>query len=128
MSRHLHHDHPERIHERWVGDTIIGKPSVSYAERHAPDATFPHPREAAYLAMRRALLPDSVKEWLKEKAALAARAVLTRPMTAPPTSAPLQRPCLAHLTAAEKHQRKLAQTRASNARKRAERKLWGPNK
>jgi hypothetical protein len=65
---HLHYHHPERVHDRWMGETLQGMPVISYAERHAPGATFPDPREVAYITMRRALLPSSVKEWVEEKA------------------------------------------------------------
>jgi hypothetical protein len=132
----LHYHHPQRVHDRWMGETLRNMPVVSYAERHAPGATFPHPREVAYIAERRALLPESVREWMagKEVAAKAEASVQTSGETEPdrpsmPAPTGPRRPPASNPTPArtdeERRQRKLEQTRASNARKRAERKAAG---
>jgi hypothetical protein len=83
-----------------MGETLRNMPVISYAERHAPGATFPHPREVAYIAMRRAVKPASVIEREKEKAeaataesaprersSMATSTLGLRPLLTPPRSA-----------------------------------------
>jgi hypothetical protein len=55
------HSESQSVHDRWVGETLQGMPVISYAARHAPGATFPAPEEVAWIAERRALLPEGVK-------------------------------------------------------------------
>jgi hypothetical protein len=72
---------------------------------------------------RRAEIPPEVRAWLAE-AAKATERVSTRTPTSLGQS-PLRAAPLSNLTPEEKRQRKLEQTRESNARKRAERRAAG---
>jgi hypothetical protein len=139
MRHHpLHYWHPQRQWDRWSWETFARAPHMprplpgeieegwdiyrilEEIERLKP--IYEAVRKE-WFERRRAETPLEVKAWLAEAAKATERASTHTPASL--GQSPLRAAPLSNLTPEEKRQRKLEQTRESNARKRAERRAAG---
>jgi hypothetical protein len=126
---------PQRAYDRWSWETLARAPHMPYPlpgeieegwciyrileeiERLRPSI---EAARKAWFERRRAMMPPEVVAWLAD----APERASTKGAQGTESQQP-QRQRLSHLTPSEKRERKLQQTRESNALKRAERRAAG---